>query len=184
MAFDRKTLEAVAGGTSPSTIRFFRFDRPTVTYGRLQHLDMLSERIPEGWPVVQRPTGGGVVFHANDLCLSLCWRTGEPPLPAAPRDQYRWIHSVLLRGLQGVSPLRLACCTDVKPSTVPFDARECFQEPVGYDVLEGREKRIGGALRVGRHAILYQGSIQLPLTPAQEESLRKVLLQPFQADAG
>src|SRR5688500_4529224 len=36
MDFDRKTLAAVEEGSAPATLRFFRFQKPTVTYGRLQ----------------------------------------------------------------------------------------------------------------------------------------------------
>lgn len=37
----------------------------------------------------------------------------------------------------------------------------CFSEPVCNDIMLGDKKIIGGALRIMRNAILYQGTVQL-----------------------
>jgi hypothetical protein len=42
----------------------------------------------------------------------------------------------------------------------PFENRQCFQSPVGFDVLSGDQKIVGGALARQRGVTLYQGSIQ------------------------
>lgn len=164
MAFDRETLAAIESGDTPPTLRFFRFSKPTLTYGRLQTLPSLSSLVPPNWPAVQRPTGGGIVFHENDLCLSLCWPKGMAGIPTKPSDQYRWIHERILNALRSSANLRMAACCDTPtPQTAPtsFQLRQCFNDPVGYDLLEGSEKRVGGALLHHRGAVLYQGSIQM-----------------------
>jgi lipoate-protein ligase A len=45
----------------------------------------------------------------------------------------------------------------------------CFQEPVCNDVMMAGRKVIGGALRLTREAVLYQGSIQLDGTAGSEK---------------
>ncbi len=159
MDYDRATFQTVeASGTA--VLRFFRFREPTVTYGRLQKEENIRPLTPKGWAAVQRPTGGGVVFHQNDLCLSLCWRKGQAPIPVQPREQYRWIHTVIRDALKAVFPLQMAACGDGRTLTAPFTVRECFKDPVGYDLLLGRQKKVGGALYHSRAGVLYQGTLQ------------------------
>src|SRR5688572_20169043 len=81
MLYDATLLRAVEAGNAPPTIHFFRFSEPTVTYGRLQKRENILTLVPPTWPLIQRPTGGGMVLHHNDLCLSLVWPKGMAPLP-------------------------------------------------------------------------------------------------------
>ena len=99
----RNAPRNVERGDAVPTLRFFRFQEPTLSYGRLQKLDDVRPLLPDGWARVQRPTGGGIVLHNGDLCFSLCWKDGQAPLPKKPQDQYRWIHSVVLEAL--VAPI-------------------------------------------------------------------------------
>ncbi len=173
MRYDAQTLERVGLGELPPTVRFFRFREPTVTYGHLQKIGSIRPLVPQGWDTAQRPTGGGLVFHEHDLCLSLCWRKGQSPIPPRPREMYRWIHAVIRKGLGG--HLQTASCADACAEKKPFALRDCFKEPVGYDLLSGSEKVVGGALRSTREAVLYQGSIQIPMAEPAAEALRRAL---------
>jgi lipoate-protein ligase A len=179
MRVDVDLLNGVERGALPPTLRFFRFKEPTVSYGRLQKLADIVPLVPTGWEAVQRPTGGGIVFHNGDLCLSLAWRDGGSPLPRRPREQYRWIHAVILEVLMEVKGLRMAGCGDVSPPHEPFGKRACFKNPVGYDLMHEQKKIVGGALCCTRQTTLYQGSIQLALTPAQEAHLLSVFQSHF-----
>lgn len=160
MRWDAERLRRVATSAAEPTLRFFRFKEPTVTFGRLQKEETVRHKAPAGWPLARRPTAGGIVLHETDLCLSLVWRPGTFPMPSRVREVYGVIHGVVLKALSALAPLRLASCCDTPKSSTPFDERECFQEPVGYDVLDGQQKRVGGALAMTRHGCLYQGSIQ------------------------
>jgi lipoyl(octanoyl) transferase len=180
MQYDRDLLSAVERGVQHPTVRFFRFNQPTVSYGRLQRLTDIAQAIAPGWSVVQRPTGGGVVMHDGDLCVSLCWPTGQRPLPTRVQDQYRWIHTVILKGLPRVAALRLAACADVRKSPEAFNRRSCFENPVGFDLIKNRRKILGGALRCTRQASLYQGSLQMLISAEDERYLQSVLLKELQ----
>ena len=171
MRCDVDLLNGVEGGILPPTLRFFRFKERTVSYGRLQKWNDIAPLVPKGWACVQRPTGGGIVFHDGDLCVSLTWPDGRPPLPQRPQEQYRWIHAIILEVLSKESDLRMAGCCDVPPPHESFGKRTCFKNPVGYDLLREEEKIVGGALRCTRRATLYQGSIQMPLSKHQESRL-------------
>jgi lipoate-protein ligase A len=170
MEIDRQTLARVDAGFQGPTLRFFRWSRHEFSFGRLQQADPWPPHLPAEAPRVQRPTGGGIVAHGDDLCLSLCWPTGHPPLPRRPTEQYAWIHRVLLAVLQRSAPVRLAQKGDERLEG-PFGLRQCFTQPVGCDVLAGDAKVAGGALAKTRGATLYQGSIQGLSIPDLESRL-------------
>ncbi len=179
MRIDLETLVGVEEGHLPPTLRFFRWAQPTVSYGRLQKLADVQPAIPAGWAAVRRPTAGGVVFHENDLCLSLSWPHDHPLLPPKPTEQYAWIHRVILEALTPIIPLRLASCCETRAEFAPGGARKCFDYPVGYDLLSDENKIVGGALARRRHASLYQGSIQGIADPQLESRLRQTFLRRF-----
>ena len=163
MAYDVATLEKVVRGEAPPALRFFRWSRPTLSYGRLQLLNSIRHLTPKGWDTVQRPTGGGVVFHDQDYCFSLAWKDGEAPLPRKIKDVYPWIHRIVQEALAPWLTLQLATCQDCDTSFVPFQERQCFEAPVACDLLDGTKKVVGGALGRRRNGFLYQGTIHDPL---------------------
>ena len=171
MRWDVELLNGVERGTLPPSLRFFRFLEPTVSFGRLQKLKDVRSLVPRGWSTVQRPTGGGVVFHDGDVCLSLCWPVGQNPLPTRPQEQYRWVHSAILEALRPTISLRMAECCDAPQPEEPFHVRACFHNPVGYDLLWNQKKIVGGALRCTRQATLYQGSLQMTISSSQQSRL-------------
>jgi len=160
MRWDTDQLALLSANEAPPIFRLFSFSGPTITYGRLQKHDDVKKVAPPDWPLVQRPTAGGIVLHQHDLCLSLCWRRGTAPLPTSVKDVYGWIHHVVQDVLLPQIDSRMAACCDTPKSITSFDQRQCFKEPVGYDILVGTEKIVGGALAVTKNACLYQGSIQ------------------------
>ena len=179
MAYDVSTMQNMHNEDRPPVLRFFRWVRPAVSYGKHQRLDGLRTFIPSGWETIQRPTGGGAVLHDQDLCLSLCWRAGQPPLPTALKDVYGWIHTVILQALPPLSHARLADCRDCK-TLAPFSTRHCFNEPVAFDILSGRRKITGGAICRQKSVFLYQGSLQdfddAALQSRLEDAFQRALL--------
>jgi lipoate-protein ligase A len=181
MAFDRKTLGELQQPQAAPVFRLFRWKRPTLSYGRHQDIATIRSKIPPGWDVVQRPTGGGIVLHRADLCFSLCWRLGQRPVPARLKDTYSWIHGVAALALSAESGVRLADCRDCSNAPVPFATRDCFTQPVAFDVLQNGQKVIGGALCRQKNVFLYQGSIQQIADPWLENRLKAAFFQAFQS---
>lgn len=153
---DRALLEAAATAGVP-VVRLFRWSEPTVSYGRTQkEADARAFAHSVGVrAVVQRPTGGGMVWHDRDLSLSIAWRRDDPAFPKCIKNVYRALHEALAGALRGLG-YDVSLYQPV-PQKVPG---QCFVEPVEADVMWQGRKVVGGALRVAAGARLYQGTLQ------------------------
>jgi lipoyl(octanoyl) transferase len=157
MRRDAARLEELRAPNARPVLRFFEWERPTVTYGRLQ-----SEEKARAYgkacgteEVVRRPTGGGMVLHNKDLSFSLVWRRGEPLLPDAPKAVYRAVHELARRALSG-------CGIETefyRSASRGGGEGVCFVEPVENDLMWNGTKVLGGALRVTAWGRLYQGNL-------------------------
>lgn len=182
MLIDQRALDGMLGGLQKlPVVRFFQWSEPVITYGYLLDREKVKLWAAEngGLPIVQRPTGGGAVVHRpTDLSLSILWPRRSGLLPDRPRECYAAIHAALRAGVRrylGESApslhVRAEGC-DLRP-TERFSV--CFDEPVCDDVMLGGRKIVGGALRITRQAVLYQGAVQLRRT-IQMEKLKGALL--------
>ena len=134
-------------------IRFYSWNSPSVTVGYSQKPKEWVNLIRAhelGIEVVQRPTGGGVVFHQRDLTWSICGLqeafVGTIRRVAPTIQQcYQKIHQAVAGGLKrrfGL-PLYLASCREVTCSDQPPPEADqppagpsfCFAVTVGYDIM-------------------------------------------------
>ncbi len=182
MEIDQRALDAMmAGKQKKPVVRFFQWDKAVITYGYLMDAEKVASYATGHGnpPIVKRPTGGGTVLHMpNDLSLSLLWPRHSGLLPDAPRECYAVIHDALRTGVRrylGDVTLSLHAKEKSCETTPAKKFSLCFQEPVCDDVMLDKKKIIGGALRVTRQAMLYQGAIQIRST-IQMERLRNCLM--------
>ncbi|OGR82283.1 MAG: hypothetical protein A2901_04860 [Elusimicrobia bacterium RIFCSPLOWO2_01_FULL_54_10] len=144
---------------SAPILRFYRWSRPAVSFGRTRGIDSKIERaaLEKGWMVVGRPTGGGIVEHSGDLCFSIFWSKGDKALPWKVSNSYAAIHAWIAKGLQELG---------IQTETVDRKKEEtgwCFQTPVCHDLALNGKKIVGGAQWRQKNKALHQGSIQLTL---------------------
>ena len=144
---------------SAPVIRFYRWSKPAVSFGRTRGIDGKIERaaLEKGWMVVGRPTGGGIVEHQDDLCFSLFWSKEGGALPWKVQDSYAAIHRWIAAGL---GKLGIETGTVLKKEN---DSGWCFEAPVCHDLTAGGKKIVGGAQWRQKNKALHQGSIQLIL---------------------
>ena len=146
------------------TLRFFNWTSgPAVTYGYAQFYKEVLRALPEGFAggLTRRPTGGGVVFHTDDLTFSLVFE-----YPGRPSEIYKKLHDSISAELARVDAQKFSLSGSspveaYRPSHA-HSANACFQNPVENDVLAADgAKVLGGALRRFGTTVLYQGSLQL-----------------------
>ncbi len=147
-----------------ATLRFYRWTAgPAVTFGYAQFFSEVRRAAQaHPGPLARRPTGGGVVFHGEDLTFSLVFPSAERPAEIY-RRLHACIHEQLARlGAQNRVFDRKLPASAYAPS-VHHAASACFSNPVENDLLAADgAKVLGGAIRRFGQTVLYQGSLQLP----------------------
>jgi lipoyl(octanoyl) transferase len=164
MAIDEALLEYA---TIP-LIRFYRWQSPALSFGYFgRFADVASYQRKRD--LVRRWTGGGIVFHGEDLTYSLVIPTTGSAFAESSISVYERIHRALCHALRETGqPAVVAEGAERGPGSVTVAARtglsdagySCFANPVRADVLIDGRKIAGAAQRRTRRGLLQQGSIQ------------------------
>ena len=149
-----------ADGPLP-VLRFYQWDRPTITLGYFQPADVCDEH-PEllrRCELIRRPTGGGAILHDAELTYSLAL-PADWPAAAHPTQLYPIVHRAIAAVL---NELGVAARLYDGPSLGngqrgPFF---CFARRHSYDLVVNGDKIVGSAQRRRPGAILQHGSIML-----------------------
>jgi lipoate-protein ligase A len=159
MAVDDALLRRPGSGW---TLRFYGWDRPTVSLGYAQPLrgavdEALARRL--GIPLVRRPTGGRAVLHADEITYAITAPADQGPLAGAVSAAYRRIAAGLQTGFG-----RLGATVDVeRAGAAPSPAHKgaCFSARTRYELSAGGRKLAGSAQRRRDGRLLQHGSLLL-----------------------
>lgn len=155
MALDRAILAGRAEGTSPPTVRVYRWAVPTVSLGRFQKLDQVDIPACEdlGFDVVRRPTGGRGVLHDDELTYSIVASTAEG-VPRGVPASYRHLCEALAGAYRALGvDARLTSRDAPAPS-----GGACYLQTTRADLALGAAKLSGSAQVWERDAVLQHGS--------------------------
>jgi len=169
MARDEALLERVGQGESPATLRFYFWERPTISLGYFQaYADYESLPPPAGeLAVVRRTTGGGAILHDREITYSLSLPVAHALLEDGPTALYARMHAAIIAALgPRVSAALRGCGQDDRAQRGPFF---CFARRHRDDVVLGGQKLAGSAQRRTRQAVLQHGSLILERRFAQQE---------------
>ena len=161
MAVDEAIAEAAAAGAVPPTLRFYRWNPPTVTLGRHQKLADVDETqiAARGYDLVRRATGGRAILHVDELTYSVAGPIEEPRMAGGVMDAYLRFSNALLSGL---STLGLKA---EKAGGRTRAGRElsaaCFETPSAYEITAGGRKLMGSAQSRRKGYVLQHGSLPL-----------------------
>lgn len=135
-------------------LRFYDWDRPSVSIGYVQEYRAAPFRTHT---VVRRPTGGGIVYHDDDLTYTAIIPAGHPVTRLNRLESYHLFHRAVQQLLAGFG-LSAELAGTGQPA---FDraTMQCFTTPTRYDVVAAGQKYAGAAQRRTRDGILHQGSI-------------------------
>jgi len=164
MAIDEALLEFV---TIP-LIRFYRWQFPALSFGYFGRFTNVARYQCER-DLVRRWTGGGIVFHGQDLTYSLVIPISDTAFGESSISIYEKIHRALCDALSETGqPAVVAADADRGPGSATVATRtgigdagySCFANPVRADVMIDGRKIAGAAQRRTRRGLLQQGSIQ------------------------
>ena len=155
MAIDEALLECAK---IPS-IRFYRWTSPALSFGYFgKFVDVATYATQRD--VVRRWTGGGIVFHGDDLTYSVVIPAHHVVFSESSMSIYEKIHRSLRNALAADGErAELASVADAAVSDCGYNGA-CFANPVHADVMVNGRKVAGAAQRRARAGLLHQGSIQ------------------------
>jgi lipoate-protein ligase A len=159
MAYDRELFRGFQPG-HPPLLRFFFFERLTLTLGRLEARRLNLSQLP--FPHEIRPTGGRAVLHGEgDLCYSIVASTADPWVGGELLESYRKISGLLAYALRGLDrEVRLS--EEKHPG---LEKGHCFSSPSFAELLLNGKKVAGGAQAREGNVFLQQGVILFSLSP-------------------
>jgi len=162
MAIDEALLEHVA---APS-IRFYRWTSAALSFGYFGRFADVTSYARER-DLVRRWTGGGIVFHGDDLTYSIVIPAGDPVFGESSMSIYEKIHCALRNalaanggGVELAAMGRDAALRRPRTAQRAVPTNMCFANAVRADVMIDGRKIAGAAQRRTRAGLLQQGSIQ------------------------
>jgi len=165
MAIDEALLRSFDPASSQPILRLYGWSPPALSLGRFQKagevLDL--ERCREDdVPVVRRITGGGVIYHADELTYSIVCDPDQIPPAASVKDSFRVLTGFLLAFYRRLG-LEAAYALDAAPAGTRLGERTafCFAGKESFDILADGCKIGGNAQRRTKGLIFQHGSIPL-----------------------
>ena len=164
MESDRRLFKAFQPGDKP-LLRFFTFDQPTLTLGRLEANRLDLTRL--SFPYEIRPTGGWTVLHGEgDLCYSVTASTDDSLVGGDLLTSYRKISEILMEGLRVLEvPVELS---PEKPKS--SNPAHCFAAPSTWEILLQGKKVAGGAQAREGKVFHQQGVLLLKVSSQWREA--------------
>ena len=158
MAIDRAVLVANSEGKSPPTVRFFTWKPPAISIGYFQSLAEevnLDECRKLGVDYVRRITGGGAVFHDDELTYSIVIPESHPQIPKNVMESYDRICGAIINGLSNLG---------IESSYKPIN-----------DIISDAKKISGNAQTRKLKTVLQHGTV---LMDVDVEKMFSILLVP------
>ena len=178
MAVDEALLRCFDAERSLPVFRLYGWSKPALSLGRFQEAKevlRLDRCATAGIPVVRRITGGGAVFHGEELTYSLVCAPRHIPPAASIKESFRVLTRFLLNFYRKLG-LSASHAIDCLPAETVLGERTsfCFAGRESYDIMIGGRKIGGNAQRRLREAIFQHGSIPLRnLAPEGSRFLRE-----------
>jgi lipoate-protein ligase A len=158
--------EALLESDKIPIIRFYRWRSPALSFGYFGKFSEVAMYAAER-DLVRRWTGGGIVFHGDDLTYSIVIPASDPAFDESSTAIYEKIHRGLTDALNEAGGRAvIAECVNpggialARTAGVTAAGYNCFANPVRADVMMEGNKIAGAAQRRTRRGLLQQGSIQ------------------------
>ncbi len=185
MATDMWLLAQATSWGGPA-FRRYGWARPQITFGYGQKADWVEQETGQVvTALTRRPTGGGIVRHGTDLTYCLILPRASRGEQMSPMEFYGLLHQCWGEALEEQSIANcLMPCSQTSRAGIPGD---CFQEPVGRDLMDhAGVKKIGGAaMKRTRQGTLIQGSLELGDWPGLDhEQIEGIFLQRMATNLG
>ena len=177
MAIDEQCFHECSINSDP-ILRFYSWDRPSVSIGYFQHYDSL---LAEDYTVIRRPTGGGIVFHEGNMTYSIIIPRCHWFYQVSRRENYRIISTIILDSLSLFNINGFLNREQEPTVSTEKNSQICFTNPAKFDVIVGDRKIAGAAQKRNRLGLLHQGCIAVDkFLKVTSDQLKKALIDNFE----
>jgi lipoyl(octanoyl) transferase len=161
MAVDEALLEGFASGSSMPILRIYTWRPEAFSIGLSQdpELELDLKRCAKGnLSFVRRMTGGGVIFHADELTYSIVCAEDTLGKRCFAKETYKNLCSFIINAYRYMGlDAQFSLIKDRPPKT----GWVCFREREKYDIIINGKKIGGNAQRRKRDIIFQHGSIPI-----------------------
>jgi lipoate-protein ligase A len=168
MAIDEYLIEYYEK-TSRPVLRLYSWKPAGLSIGRNQDAQKeinLEKCASRSVPVVRRLTGGGAIYHKNELTYSVVLSENDlSKEPLTVKGSFEKLNAFIIR-MYSKFGLKAAYARDIAVARTNFGGRSpfCFAANEEYDIMIGG-KKIGGNAQMRKKNIIFQhGSIPLEET--------------------
>ncbi len=162
MAIDRAILEYI-NKTGKVVFRVYGWHPYCISLGFRQSKNIINHRkcSEDSIDIVQRPTGGRAVFHAQEVTYSVVIPQTSCFYSSGIQQIYRMISQGLARGVQklGIPAELQKNKIDLRSHYRKSISVNCFSAAAGSEVMVAGKKLIGSAQRHLEQGVLQHGSI-------------------------
>jgi len=179
MAIDECMLVEYRAGNIPPTFRLYRWSPSALSLGYFQDSEAELDIVKcdrEEVPFVRRMTGGGIIFHRDELTYSLiCSQHDIEEMVSGSsynvKDTYKIVCSFLMTAYRklGLSPQYALDCPNQNSGNDAYRGF-CFSSRERYDIVIDGKKLGGNAQKRQRDTIFQHGSVPLRLNPTKATS--------------
>ena len=167
MAVDEVLLSQKEKGMIPSTIRFYGWRPGALSLGYTQKIasEINLEALRNlGLDCVSRITGGGIIFHQQEVTYSLAIGPDSGLFSNSVGESFRRLCAGIIKAMEFLG-VKADFAGD---NLLPVDNSDafCFAANSSYDIIVGQKKLGGNAQRRKKAVIFQHGSIPLELNYA------------------
>lgn len=177
MAIDEALLLSYQERDSEPVLRLYGWKPAAVSIGvsqdpqELFHEHLLKKPVP----FVRRPTGGGIIYHKDELTYSVVACAEDLELQSmSVKTSYEVLTSFLIRAYENLG-LKAGFAKYAGHPAQEGIASICFARNEEYDILVNGRKLGGSAQKRSHNIILQHGSIPLTL---ETDGLKNILRTP------
>lgn len=154
MQADLDLFNDYEAGKIPSILRVYSWKPKCISVGYTQKA---IEK--DGWEVVKRPTGGGIVYHdEGEIAYSVITALDNLILPKGLIPSYKRISEAIVYALK-----KFGVAAEIHAQKVTAGQQRsnlCFEQPMEYEIVVEDKKIVGSAQKRGKKAMLQQGAIK------------------------
>lgn len=170
--------EQAPGG--PPVLRLYTWSPPAVSVGYMQDADAILDFArcgAAGIDVVQRPTGGRAILHADEVTYAIVAACDDDRFGTSLRDAHQIVGTCLAASLRHLGVHASLSRPDRDPAR-SLVREPCFTSAGRAELLVHGRKLLGSAQRRTATAFLQHGSL---LVGPAHENLAECVLAPNQA---